>query len=666
MNKLILIITCSLLLLSACGGSDSEDSLSLDSDNDTIANTQDNCPSVPNTDQIDSDGDGIGDACETINLKEKALEKISQYAKSRGTTLIPNIQDYIDAGVVGVTSEKLTEVNQTIATLNEEDVDTQAEIQKILDNLNIVIPDFDGDGINNDLDNCPAVSNTDQKDSDNDGKGDVCDLVLLSVNTSNITENSAKITWDLNTYATGYVKYGTTNNYGQKTIKENSFSFKNHRQSISSLLPDTTYHYQVISTSAGGNTVISEDKTFKTSVANTLPDDDNDGVANNIDNCPNIANPDQKDTDSDGQGDACGIFTSDLPLLSLGKHLSLIKGFNRTHPQVTSESMDEKWAEVLSKGMKVGRIQLDWAELEPQPNQYNKQLLEEKLLEMEADGLQSFVMLSTIDSEEFTIPLDLTDNTSSTFLANNMQFDDPIILARFRKLLDWVVPMIVSHKGWVLAVGNEPGNLLTDFPSTAPSFVNFLRNSREHAHLIDANLAITMTLAYSNVELGQPFHTDFLAESDVASFNYYAFNTNLFFDNAKTTVNQEIDDMLALAGKKQLILQELGAAAGFENQTSPMGASLTGQQEFFKTVFAKMENEPRFRAAVIFQLVDWEPALIDEFYTQPLIEEGLASLDFIHRFAESLETTGLIRYEDGSSRPVWLTVLNQIEIFSDN
>ena len=35
------------------------------------------------------------------------------------------------------------------------------------------------------------------------------------------------------------------------------------------------------------------------------PDDDNDGVADTSDNCPRSYNPDQKDTDRDGVGDAC-------------------------------------------------------------------------------------------------------------------------------------------------------------------------------------------------------------------------------------------------------------------------------------------------------------------------------------------------------------------------
>ena len=41
---------------------------------------------------------------------------------------------------------------------------------------------------------------------------------------------------------------------------------------------------------------------------------DGDGVCGNVDNCPNVANPDQADSDGDGIGDACETFTAPLPL----------------------------------------------------------------------------------------------------------------------------------------------------------------------------------------------------------------------------------------------------------------------------------------------------------------------------------------------------------------
>jgi len=118
-----------LLVLSSCGGA-----MATDSDGDGVSDNVDNCPTVSNADQRDSDNDGRGDACS--------------------------------------------------------------------------ISDRDRDGVPDSTDNCPTVSNPDQRDSDNDGRGDACDDItalpsagVLSAEVSVRSSNTAELTLDVVAFA---------------------------------------------------------------------------------------------------------------------------------------------------------------------------------------------------------------------------------------------------------------------------------------------------------------------------------------------------------------------------------------------------------------------------------------------------------------------------------
>ncbi len=73
------------------------------------------------------------------DTQNTAINKFIAYAQSNGSSEAPTLQDYIDAGVGGVTEENLAEINELVENLTRDEVDTTEEIQAIVNEINVNI-----------------------------------------------------------------------------------------------------------------------------------------------------------------------------------------------------------------------------------------------------------------------------------------------------------------------------------------------------------------------------------------------------------------------------------------------------------------------------------------------------------------------------------------------
>ncbi len=117
--------------LELCGRPDPNDY-----DLDGIPNDVDNCIVNANTDQVDTDGDGIGDVCDNDDDGDGVLD----------------VDDICPL------------------TPNADQADTDGDgIGDVCD------PDIDNDGVLNDDDSCPYITNPGQEDINGNGEGDACE-----------------------------------------------------------------------------------------------------------------------------------------------------------------------------------------------------------------------------------------------------------------------------------------------------------------------------------------------------------------------------------------------------------------------------------------------------------------------------------------------------------
>ncbi len=247
--------------------------MDIDTDGDGILDTSDNCPTVVNPDQHDTDGDGLGDVCDP----DIDNDNVFNWLDNCLTVYNPDQLD-TDGDGIGDACDPCPN-----DPLNDVDGDG---ICGNVDNCPIVYNpsqlDTDGDGIGDACDNCPTIANHDQLDTDGDGIGDACDPCPNGPD-------------DPDGDGICGIKDNCPTVYNPNQLDTDGDGIGDACDNCPSVANPNQYD-------ADGDGLGDACDVCPNDPTN---DTDGDGVCGNIDNCPSASNPDQLDTDEDGLGNVC-------------------------------------------------------------------------------------------------------------------------------------------------------------------------------------------------------------------------------------------------------------------------------------------------------------------------------------------------------------------------
>lgn len=344
-----------------------------------------------------------------------------------------------------------------------------------------------------------------------------------------------------------------------------------------------------------------------------------------------------------------------LPRLTDGPHLGMITGFDPLNAE-RSQQAALRYQQARASGATIGRVQIDWAELESAPGEFNTQALDDAFADPSLEGMNLVVLLSTLDSEGLTVPEYLVEDGE---FRDDLTLGSPEVVNAFTAFLDWLGPQLMQRDVWLLSIANEPKGPVEDGLATEQDAVTFYSAAMDRWNTAFPEIGITGTFTLSGPDGIPDFYEAVRSRSDIISFNYYCLSADIQVVG-QADWQARIADMKGWAGDREIFIQELGCPVGFSPQAQPtsIGGSLTTQVAFFEIMGETFTTDPQFRAATMFQLYDWSPDL-SKVFSGPLRDAGEEVI--ADRLEEWLATSGFLRWSDSFERPAWQTWLAQLE-----
>ena len=142
-----------------------------------------------------------------------------------------------------------------------------------------------------------------------------------------------------------------------------------------------------------------------------------------------------------------------------------------------------------------------------------------------------------------------------------LPFDDPTVIARYRALIDQVLPYLNSSVKYI-SLGNEVDTYLTGTSSEWTAYKALIEDARTYIRQKKPNIKVGVTTTFDGFIGNASAQTavniaSLNANMDVIILTYYPTGVN-FVPRDPSTVSTDMAAMVTKAGGKPLVMQEWG------------------------------------------------------------------------------------------------------------
>lgn len=345
-----------------------------------------------------------------------------------------------------------------------------------------------------------------------------------------------------------------------------------------------------------------------------------------------------------------------LPRLEGGRHLSVLPhGYFEPPAPGTEATLDAQLGAVVQAGNLTASYELDWSELEPEKEVYDVDTFRAQLDSWRAQGLTRFYLnVSAISIETLGAPEDLIDPSDPDRFRDGMSIDDPVIVERYTKMLDAILPVFLEKGGFAFSAGNEINGYFEKYPAEADAYVNFLRAVREHVRTIASDLPVGCILTINSVLNDELWHVPILSESDFAGYNFYSLvDAGLDVLRDEAEIRRRIWLMVERARGLPVLIQEFGVPWGLDGVTEAEQADIT------RIMYEEVYDHPSIRWVSWFKMTDFSQLFADTWGAL-LLAQGESPV-YVDKFKAWLRGSGLHVYETGAPRQAWETYRDALD-----